>query len=401
MLTSLLLAIRSISRNRVRAGLTVLGILIGVAALIAVTTLGAGVAKRISGSMEELASNALTVRPFKPPQSNKSMPPRPLTEADGRQIAREVNSVEKVAPVIEGSTKVSLGAANATATIIGTTTEYFGVTQMTLVRGEIWTPDEQLRKQKLCVVGSTVADTLSPNGAPLGVTIKLNGRYPCRVVGVLALRGGGGGGEDPNNVVLLPIGAYRKQGRPPGVFDQVDGIVLTATSTERAQRSVSRLLSQRHRIRPGATPDFTVSGAEELEGLQLIIAGAVSALLACVASVSLIVGGIGVMNIMLVSVAERTREIGIRISIGATSKDILLQFLVEAVVLTSVGGVLGLLVGTFGAKALGGVLRMDLSPQPMMALLAVGTSSAIGIFFGYVPARRAARLDPIEALRSD
>ncbi len=209
-------------------------------------------------------------------------------------------------------------------------------------------------------------------------------------------------GENPDDFLLTPIGSFRARIRPtsPGRADKVL-VAVSSSSTQRAENEIKELLRQRHRIRQGAPDDFSIKAARQMQEVQLAIAAALSALLLCIASVSLVVGGIGVMNIMLVSVAERTREIGIRLSIGARSGDILRQFLVEAIVLSSLGGIFGLMAGVVASFAFGRLLSLPLAPSATSALLAVGTSIAIGVFFGFLPARRAAALDPIEALRAE
>jgi putative ABC transport system permease protein len=399
MFTSFALAFATISRNRLRAGLTVLGILIGVAALIAVTALALGVSEKVSGSLATFAANALTISPESPPSGKKQTVARKLTESDGRAIA-QLRSVALVTPMLANRVQVIYADKNESAVAMGTTTAWFAIRQAKLARGSLWTAGEETRKEKVCVVGTTLAKRLFGETDPVGRSLRI-GRAPCRVLGVLASLGANASNDDLDNLVLMPIGTFRAKLRPtsPG---RVDGLMATAqASSERAKTEVTALLRQRHRVHDEAPSDFAVSSPDALETLQLAIAAALSALLVCVAGVSLLVGGIGVMNIMLVSVAERTREIGIRLSVGARSGDILAQFMVEAVVLSLAGGVLGLLFGSLMTVGIGAAVSLELTPSPLAAVIAIVSSGTIGVVFGILPARRASRLDPIQALRSD
>jgi putative ABC transport system permease protein len=402
-LTAIRLAVSAILRNKTRAALTVLGILIGVGAVVIVTALAGGASAQVGGKIDSFAANALFINPQPTQRSGaRSKATGRLTENDVRAIAREAVSVLHVAPWLNTFGQVVYQDQNVSTLIVGTTNEYFPVRRYRIERGEGWTESDELVKTKVCVLGATVKDKLFGTDDPIGRTVRI-GRYPFRVLGVMARRGTSPFGEDQDDRILMPIGSFR--GRvmftAPG---RVDTIMASATSEEttgRAEHQITEILKQRHKIEGDATPDFVINTQAELRQTQQGITTALSLLLLSVAAVSLLVGGIGVMNIMLVSVAERTREIGIRMSIGARARDILSQFLIEAIVLSLMGGVLGIALGVGSTLGIGHALDWPLTPTPAAIGIAVLTSAMIGIVFGFLPARRAAALDPIEALRVD
>ena len=266
----------------------------------------------------------------------------------------------------------------------------------------MWTESDELLKTKVCTLGSTVAQKLFPGRDPVGETVRI-ARYPFKVIGVLKARGSSLFGDDQDDRVMMPIGSYRARIAPSsaGRVDTIMAAAASASVTRRAKDEITEILRQRHGIQLGQDPDFQIGTQEEFRKTQEKITTALSLLLMSVAAVSLLVGGIGVMNIMLVSVAERTREIGIRMSIGAREGDILLQFLVEAVVLSMIGGLLGMALGAGATIGLGRALDWPLAPSATSLIVAMGTSAFIGIAFGFFPARRAAKMDPIEALRTE
>ena len=399
--TAVRLALGAIVRNKTRAALTVLGILIGVSAVVMVTALAGGASELVVGQIDSFGSNMLFVNP-QPTQSSgaRSKATGRLTDMDGKAIAREAVSISHVAPFIAAQGQLVYQDQNVATFLIGTTTEYFDIRKFKVARGELWTETDELVKSKVCLLGVTVKEKLFGNEDPIGQTVRI-GRYPFKVIGVLGYRGTSPFGEDQDDRIIMPIGSFRGRvmSTSPG---RADSIMASATSDEvtgRAEAQIVSILRQRHRIAPDREPDFVVNTQAEFRKTTEGITTALSLLLLSVAAVSLLVGGIGVMNIMLVSVAERTREIGIRMSIGARGRDILTQFLIEAVVLSLIGGVLGMLLGVGAVLGVGRALDWPVTPTAASIGVAVVTSLVIGIVFGFLPARRAAGLDPIEALR--
>ncbi len=398
------LALGAIQRNKTRAGLTVLGILIGVAAVVTVTGLASGASGEVGGQLDSFSANAIWINPETTQSSGaRSRATGRLTEADGRAIAREAVSVTRVGAFLQTTGQVVYGDKNVQTSLYGASLDYFPIRNWKIGKGELWHENEEIIKAKVCVLGTTVATALFGAEDPVGRIIRV-GRAPFRVIGVFESRGSSFFGDDQDDRLMMPPGTYRAHVSPtsPG---RVDALVAGATSTEtmgRAEAQVTAILRQRHHI-PDAQvqPDFRTSSQAELRETQKGITLVLSALLLGVAAISLVVGGIGVMNIMLVSVAERTREIGIRMSIGARERDILLQFLIEAVVLSMIGGLMGAVLGMSATFGLGRALGWHMVPSPLALAVAIVTSGGIGVSFGFFPARRAAKMDPIDALRTD
>ena len=404
-LTGARLAIRSIVRSTLRASLTILGILIGVAAVVTVTALGAGAREQVSDKISNIGSNVIMVAP----QSAAASGARGalgsgarLTEDDGKAIVREAVSVAAVAPALRAQGQFVAGERNWSAQIIGSNRAFFTVRSWQVKSGAPWDEHDEATKAKVCVIGSTVATKLFGDQDPVGRSVR-TGRYTFRVIGVLESKGEAPFGGDQDNMVLMPIGTMR--GRIIRTAPGFAGVLLVSASsaetTQRAVRQVDSILRQRHRIAEDREPDFWIRTQQEFQAMQTAIYSLLTVLLVCIAAVSLVVGGIGVMNIMLVSVTERTREIGIRMAIGARANDIMLQFLVEAVVLALIGGLLGAATGIGAIAVLGGSLDWPMKLDPVALGIAVATSAATGIAFGFFPARRAAALDPIVALRHE
>jgi putative ABC transport system permease protein len=397
------LALGAIRRNKTRAGLTVLGILIGVAAVVTVTGLASGASDEVGGQLDSFSANAIWISPETTQTSGaRTKATGRLTENDGRAIGREAVSVTMWAPYLQTTGQVVYGDKNVSTDLYGTKLAYFTIRKWKIGKGEFWQESDELIGSKVCVLGTTVATALFGTADPIGRTLRV-GRTPFRVIGVFASRGSSLFGDDQDDRLMMPAATYRVHVLPtsPG---RVDSIVTAATSpevTERAEAQISSILRQRHHIADGQQADFRTSSQAELRQTQKTISLVLSALLLGVAAISLLVGGIGVMNIMLVSVAERTREIGIRMSIGARERDILLQFLIEAVVLSVIGGLIGAAFGIGATFGLGRALGWNMVPSPVALTLAVATSGGIGIAFGFFPARTAAKMDPIDALRTE
>jgi putative ABC transport system permease protein len=399
-LQALRLAMGAVARNKTRAALTILGILIGITAVVLVSALAQSTASQIGGQIDSFASNALFVWP-RPAQASgaRSKNVGRLTENDGRAIAREAVSVSGVAPWLATAGQVVYGDKNWQTQLIGTTLAYYPIRRWVIAKGSNWTESDEILKTKVCVIGQTVAANVFGNTDPVGQTIRI-GRSPYTVIGVLGGRGTSMFGDDQDDRVMMPIGSFRARvmHTAPG---RVDQLIIGATSDQtvrRAEEQIENIMRQRHHLDEGRD-DFEVSSQAEMRETTDAIMRTLSLLGIAVAGVSLLVGGVGVMNIMLVSVAERTREIGIRMSIGARERDILVQFLVEAIVLTLVGGLLGILVGSGAAVGVGRAFDWPMAPSGTAIGVAVATSVAIGTLFGFLPAWRAAKLDPIAALR--
>jgi putative ABC transport system permease protein len=397
------LALGAIQRNKTRAALTVLGILIGVAAVVTVTGLASGASGEVGGQLDSFSANAIWINPETTQTSGaRTKATGRLTENDGKAIAREAVSITAVAPYLQTAGQVVYGDKNVQTQLYGVGLSYLPIRKWVVAKGSAWQESDELIKSKVCLLGATVATTLFGTEDPVGRTLRI-GRAPFRVIGVLEARGSSLFGDDQDDRVMMPPGSYRAHVLPtsPG---RVDALIASSTSpetTERAEAQIASILRQRHHIPDGGQPDFRTSSQAELRQTQKQITLVLSALLLGVAAISLIVGGIGVMNIMLVSVAERTREIGIRMSIGARERDILLQFLIEAVVLSVIGGILGAVLGMSATFGLGVALDWHMVPSPVALAVAIATSGGIGIAFGFLPARTAAKMDPIDALRTE
>lgn len=395
------LALTAIARNKTRAVLTVLGILIGITAVVVVAALTESTSAAVAGKIDSFAANALFVVP-QPVQASgaRAKWSGRLTDNDARTIVREAVSIQAGAPEMETLTQVVYADKNVMTTVLGSTLPYFQIRRWQLAKGEYWTDSDELLKTKVCVIGATVANKLFGTDDPVGHVIRI-GRSPYRIVGSLAARGTSTFGDDQDDQIMMPAGSYRARvvHMPPG---RADILMFSATSektVDRARKQIEEILRQRHHIAPGARDDFQIRTQADARERTGAITGMLSLFGVGVAAISLLVGGVGVMNIMLVSVAERTREIGIRMSIGAREGDILLQFLVEAVVLSLFGGLMGLLFGVLATVGIGHAIDWPLGPTVGSVVLAVGTSAAIGLCFGFLPAQRAAKMDPIEALR--
>ena len=399
-------ALRALAINKLRSALTMLGIVIGVGAVIVMIAVGAGAQARVEEQIRALGSNLLLIMPGATTAGGVRMgfgSSSTLTEDDVLAVNREIPEA-LAAPALRGSAQVIWGNANWSTQIYGITPEYLDVRQWPLASGRSFEPQEVASAGKVCLIGSTVAKQLFGTMDPVDQMIRIK-RVPFTIIGVLETKGQSLMGTDQDDVILMPISTARtrvvgsanaaKQRSVGTIWVKVaDGI---DASTVEGQ--VRALLRQRHRLQAGADDDFSLRNLAEVMAAQEASSRVLALLLAAVASVSLLVGGIGIMNIMLVSVTERTREIGIRMAIGAKGRHVLLQFLFEAVTLAIVGGVLGVALGVGASLAVKHFLQWPIVVTPTSVALSFGVAAFVGIFFGFYPARKAARLDPIDALR--
>lgn len=401
--TALFLAIDAVRKNGLRSVLTALGILIGVAAVTITVALGEGATKAVSGTIDSLGENAYTVIPRETAKSGaKGEKLPPLTEKDGRALVREAGDIVSAAPVLNGFSQLSWRDNNTSAQVVGTSRAFLKIRAWELEDGRLWAPEAETLGAKQCIVGETLREELFEGEDPIGRVIRI-GRHPFRVVGLLKAKGQSPFGQDQDNVLIMPTATMRAKltPTPPGHVHRILFSAKKGSNPERVKDDARAILRQQHKLAENAENDFRVRSQEEFRQMQQAIFGVLQMLLLSVAAVSLLVGGIGVMNIMLVSVAERTREIGIRMAIGAREVDILVQFLVEAIVLSLLGGAAGALLAALAVGALASALDWPMGVSPQALGVALGVSTAVGVVFGFIPARRAAQLDPIQALRRE
>ncbi len=397
------LSFRAITRSKVRAALTVLGILIGVAAVVVVVALGNAVRDTVMGEIDTLGANTIYVFPQDTRSSGAKVAGRAkLTEEDVTAVLREANSVSEATPMSTTRAQLVIGDRNASTSVFGVGDSFFKVMGFSVDRGFTFSPIEIRTKAKVVILGDSVREELFGSQDGIGEYIRI-GKYPFRVVGILKKKGQSPFGEDQDDRVLVPIGTFRTRLLPSsgGRIQQFVASASDERTVERAVTQIETILRQRHRIDPDDQPDFQIRTQAEIRKSNEAVFSSLTALLSSIAAISLLVGGIGVMNIMLVSVTERTREIGIRMAIGASEGDILFQFLIEAVTLSVLGGVAGLAFGVGTVTLLARALGWSMTIPASAVIMAFATSGTIGVLFGFLPARRAARLDPIEALRHE
>jgi len=400
------IALRALAVNKLRSALTMLGIVIGVGAVIVMIAVGGGAQARVEEQIRALGSNLLLVMPGSTTAGGVRMgfgSGSTLTEDDVAAINREIPEALG-APALRGSAQVIWGNANWSTQIFGVTPEYLDVRQWPLASGRSFEPGEMAGAAKVCLIGATVARQLFGAADPLDQSIRIK-RVPFTVIGVLDVKGQSLMGTDQDDLVLVPIKTARSRvlGTASAARNRTVGTIWVKVAdgldTKVVEEQVRSLLRQRHRIQAGADDDFSLRNLAEVMAAQEASSRVLALLLAAVASVSLLVGGIGIMNIMLVSVTERTREIGLRMAVGARTRDILGQFLVEAVTLSLIGGLVGVVLGIGGALAIAELAGWRILLSPEAVGLAVAFAFVIGVFFGFYPARKAARLNPVEALR--
>ncbi len=391
-----------------RAGLTVLGVVIGIAAVTTMVSVGQSASMLVQSQFAALGTNVVIVQPAVRRRSGVMQAQVTLTARDSDSIAQDCPSVLASSPLIGTTAQVIFGSSNySPKQIHGVNADYLTVRNWPMENGEFFSDRDVHSANKVCVIGHTLIAKLFQTTDPIGETVRIK-NIPFRVIGVLASKGANMVGDDQDSIVLIPVTTVRKR-LEGSEFDNVSAILASARSTSlmtQAQHEIEELLNERHRIQPGQQRDFEVVNTTEIANVLGIVTGTLTLMLASIAGISLVVGGVGIMNIMLVSVTERTREIGIRMAVGATPGDILRQFLIEALMLSCVGGMIGFLLGLGASIGIVSLINAVSAGQKWTqqfsftaALLAFLFAAAVGIFFGFYPARRASQLDPIESLR--
>jgi putative ABC transport system permease protein len=403
-LASFQIALKALRTNKMRSGLTMLGIVIGVGAVVAMVAVGSGAKQRIEEQIASMGSNLLMVEAGSMSSGGFRLgagTTATLTVADAKAIETEIPGVKYVAPSVRGAAQVVYGNQNWSTGIIGTSPEMLEIRGWTLASGRSFTAQELDGSAKVCVLGKTVADYLFGGIEPVDQIVRIK-KIPFTVVGVLSRKGQTTWGQDQDDIIFVPLTTGQKHlfGQAfPGMVRNISVQARGPDDVEEVETQLKELLRQRHRIQPNQDDDFTVRNLTELMSSREESAHVMSVLLGAIASISLIVGGIGIMNIMLVSVTERTREIGIRIAVGAKGRDILLQFLIESLVLSFLGGILGISLGVAGTLVLASITKWPVLFSIRAILLAFVFSGLVGVFFGFYPARKASLLNPIDALR--
>lgn len=399
-LETLKLAIQAIRRNALRSFLTLLGIVIGVGAVIAMVTIGNGTTAKVAADMAKLGSNLLMVRPgqFGPGRSSETA--KSFNTRDLAELRSQLSGTRAVAPMTQSSTTVVYGSESRSVSIRGTDNAFFITQDWDLKEGRQFLEGELRSGRAACIIGETVREELFGSARTIGQRIRVN-KISCEVIGLLEEKGQSSFGTDQDDVVIMPLRTFQRRLAGNANISMFYVSAKDGVDTGKVQADIERLLRERRKISPGEEDDFAVGDLKQIAAAQTATTAILTVLLGAVAGVSLLVGGIGVMNIMLVSVTERTREIGIRLAIGAQESQVLMQFLVEAVVLSLIGGVIGVVLGLGLAAVASVAMKVPFVLDPNIVLIAFGFSALVGIVFGYFPARHAARMNPIEALRHE
>jgi len=399
-LATLLMAINALRRNVLRSALTTLGIVIGVASVIAMVTLGQSATASVRASISSLGTNMLIVSPGSDRRGPVSSSATNFKQDDLRVLRQELDANSTLAPTATKSVLLVYGSNNYSTSVQGSTNEFFRVRNYRILKGRDFSDPELAGGTPVCIIGETVRKKVFGAQDPLGASVR-TGKVACTVIGLLESKGQSSFGMDQDDLVVMPMAAVQR--RLIGNND-INAIYLTVAheaALNRTKLQVQAILRERRHIQPGQNDDFSVQDTREIANTLGNVTGILTALLGAVAGVSLLVGGIGIMNIMLVSVTERTREIGTRLAIGALASEVMSQFLVESVLLCAIGGTIGIGLGLLGSMAAARAFNMPFTVDYMVVLVAFAFSAVIGILFGFVPARRAARLNPIEALRHE
>ena len=396
------IALRALANNKMRAFLTMLGIIIGVASVITMLAIGQGSKRSIQAQISEMGSNIIMIHPGGERRGGVRMDPsemQTLKLADYEALRDETNFLSAVSPNVSSSGQLIAGNNNYPSSISGVGTEYLDIRQLSIEQGEMFSEADIQVSAKVCVIGQTIVDNLFPGGQdPVGKVIRFN-QVPFRVVGVLKAKGYNSMGMDQDDIVLAPYTTVMKRLLAQTYLEGIFASALSEDMTDYATDEVTAILRRNHKLQEDEDDDFSIRSQQELSSMLNSTTDLMTTLLACIAGISLVVGGIGIMNIMYVSVTERTREIGLRMSVGARGIDILAQFLIEAILISITGGLIGVVVGCGASFIVKNVAHWPIFIQPWSVFLSFAVCTVTGVFFGWYPAKKAAQLDPIEAIR--
>ena len=396
------IALRALANNKLRAFLTMLGIIIGVASVIAMLAIGQGSKKSIQQQISEIGSNMIMIHPGAEMRGGVRQDPsamQTLKLENYEKLSEECTYLSGISPNVSSSGQLVAGANNYPSSVSGVSMDYLTIRQLTVEQGEMFTENDIRTAAKVCVIGKTIVDNLFPDGSdPIGKVIRCN-QIPFRVIGVLKSKGYNSMGMDQDDVVLAPYSTVMKRLLAQTYLSGIFASALTEEMTEEAVDEITTILRREHKLKETDADDFTIRTQQELSSMLNTTTDLMTTLLACIAGISLVVGGIGIMNIMYVSVTERTREIGLRMSVGARGVDILSQFLIEAILISITGGLIGVIIGCGASFMIKAIAHWPVFIQPWSVLLSFLVCTVTGVFFGWYPAKKAADLDPIDALR--
>lgn len=395
------IALRALANNKLRAFLTMLGIIIGVASVITMLAIGQGSKKSIQKQISEMGSNMIMIHPGADMRGGVRQDPssmQTLKLTDYESLRNETNYISAISPNVSSSGQLIAGNNNYPSSVSGVGIDYLEIRQLNIESGEMFTESDIQTSAKVCVIGKTIADNLFPNEDPIGRIIRFN-QVPFRVVGVLKSKGYNSMGMDLDDVVLAPYTTVMKRLLAQTYLEGIFASALTEDMTDNASEEITEILRRNHKLKESDDDDFTIRSQQELSSMLNSTTDLMTTLLACIAGISLVVGGIGIMNIMYVSVTERTREIGLRMSVGARGIDILSQFLIEAILISITGGIIGVIIGCGASFIVKNVAHWPIYIQTWSVLLSFAVCTITGVFFGWYPAKKAADLDPIEAIR--
>lgn len=396
------IALRALANNKLRAFLTMLGIIIGVASVIAMLAIGQGSKKSIQQQISEMGSNMIMIHPGAEMRGGVRQDPsamQTLKLENYEKLSEECTYLSGISPNVSSSGQLVAGANNYPSSVSGVSMDYRAIRQLTVEQGEMFTENDIRTAAKVCVIGKTIVDNLFPDGSdPIGKVIRCN-QIPFRVIGVLKSKGYNSMGMDQDDVVLAPYSTVMKRLLAQTYLSGIFASALTEDMTDEAVDEITTILRREHKLKETDDDDFTIRTQQELSSMLNTTTDLMTTLLACIAGISLVVGGIGIMNIMYVSVTERTREIGLRMSVGARGVDILSQFLIEAILISITGGLIGVIIGCGASFMIKTIAHWPVFIQPWSVLLSFLVCTVTGVFFGWYPAKKAADLDPIDALR--